>query len=87
MRIPTNLPQKKPKYSNPNLSPYQGHFNLVADNESVDPLHFGSSLIEQIKNEKQEIGSHTFSHYYCLEKGQTKEDFREDLLSGKKYCF
>jgi hypothetical protein len=57
---------------------------LVGDNESVDPLHFGSGLIEQIKNEKQEIGSHTFSHYYCLEKGQTKEDFREDLLSAKK---
>lgn len=80
----SNLPEKKPRYSNHNFSPYQGHFDLVADNESVDPLHFGSSLIEQIKNEKQEIGSHTFSHYYCLEKGQTKEDFRQDLLSAKK---
>ena len=31
----------------------------------------------------QEIGSHSFSHYYCLEKGQTKEDFKEDLIAAK----
>jgi peptidoglycan/xylan/chitin deacetylase (PgdA/CDA1 family) len=78
-----NLPEKKPQYSNHHFSPYGGHFELVGDNESVDPLHFGSSLIEQIISANQEIGSHTFSHYYCLEKGQTKEDFREDLLSAK----
>lgn len=79
----SNLPDKKPQYSNPNFSPYKGHFDLVGENEKVDPLHFGSSLIEQIINAKQEIGSHTFSHYYCLEKGQTKEDFHEDLLAAK----
>jgi peptidoglycan/xylan/chitin deacetylase (PgdA/CDA1 family) len=79
----SNLPQKKPKYHNRNLSPYEGHFNLVGANEKVDPLHFANSLMEQIKNSKQEIGSHTFSHYYCLEKGQTKEDFREDLLAAE----
>lgn len=80
----SNVPDKKPQYSNRNLSPYEEHFNYVGENESVDLLHFGSSLIEQIKKEKHEIGSHTFSHYYCLEKGQTKEDFRQDLLSAKK---
>jgi peptidoglycan/xylan/chitin deacetylase (PgdA/CDA1 family) len=79
----SNLPQKKPKYHNRNLSPYEDHFNLVGANEKVDPLHFANSLMEQIKNSKQEIGSHTFSHYYCLEKGQTKEDFREDLLAAE----
>ncbi|HXR84495.1 MAG TPA: polysaccharide deacetylase family protein [Hanamia sp.] len=78
-----NLPSKKPKYSNPNLSPYEGHFNLVGENENTDPLHFGNSLINQILNEGHEIGSHTFSHYYCLEKGQTKEDFQEDLFCAK----
>lgn len=80
----SNLPIKEPQYFNHNFSPYEGHFDLLGDNETVDPLHFGSSLIEQIKNAEQEIGSHTFSHYYCLEKGQTKEDFRQDLLSAKK---
>lgn len=80
----SNLPNKKPQYSNHNLSPYEGHFDLVGQNENSDLFHFGYNLIQQIINSKQEIGSHTFSHYYCLEKGQSKEQFREDLLLAKK---
>jgi hypothetical protein len=79
-----NLPEKKPQYFNSNLSPYAGHFNLVGENEEKDPFHFGSKLIQQIKDAGQEIASHTFSHYYCLEKGQTTEDFLCDLSSAKK---
>jgi hypothetical protein len=30
----------------------------------------------------QEIGSHTFSHYYCLENGQDREAFRDDLAAA-----
>ena len=66
------------------MSPYNGHFSCVEEDENVDPFHFGNCLIRQIQDAKQEIGSHTFSHYYCLEKGQTKEDFKEDLLQAKK---
>ena len=29
-----------------------------------------------------EIGTHTFSHYYCLEDGQTNEQFKEDLIAA-----
>jgi hypothetical protein len=32
--------------------------------------------------DNQEIGTHTFSHYYCLEKGQTLETFRQDLRAA-----
>lgn len=32
----------------------------------------------------QEIGSHTYSHYYCREDGQTKEEFSADLKSAKE---
>jgi len=78
-----SLPARKPQYVNSNLSPYTGHFNLVGENEEQDPLHFGIDLINQINNAGQEIGCHTFSHYYCLEKGQDKEDFKEDLLCAK----
>src|SRR6185312_3453264 len=80
----SNLPEKRPQYSDPNLSPYNGHIQLIGNNEKEDPFHFGLSLIEQIVEAGQEIGCHTFSHYYCLEKGQTKEDFRDDLLFAKK---
>lgn len=82
--LKNNLPDKKPEYSNPKLSPYEGHFNLIGEDENKDQLHFGSKLIQQIIDSGQEIGSHTFSHYYCLEKGQTKEDFHEDLICAKK---
>lgn len=79
-----NLPNRKPGYENLKLSPYLSHLGSIGKNEAVDPFHFSSHLIHQIKNAGQEIGSHTFSHYYCLEKGQTKEDFKEDLSAAKK---
>ncbi|MEO6904722.1 MAG: polysaccharide deacetylase family protein [Ginsengibacter sp.] len=82
--LKNSLPDRKPQYFNSILSPYKDHFNLVGDDESQDQLHFGSKLIQRIINAGQEIGSHTFSHYYCLERGQTKEDFREDLIFAKK---
>lgn len=65
---------------------YAAHSQLafVGENEQEDPLHFGKSLIEAIiQTPHQEIGTHTFSHFYCLEKGQTESDFREDLQAMK----
>jgi hypothetical protein len=79
-----NLPAQKPQYLNSKLSPYNGHFSSLGEDETSDPFHFGASLIRQIQIAGQEIGSHTFSHYYCLEKGQTKEDFKEDLMAAKR---
>lgn len=52
----------------------------VGENETDDPYHFASSLIEKIKNTpKQEISTHTYTHYYCLEDGQTPEQFYLDI--------
>ena len=45
-----------------------------------DPYHFAPDLIDLIKQTPfQEIGTHTYAHYFCLEPGQTKDQFREDL--------
>ncbi|GLC89774.1 polysaccharide deacetylase family protein [Lysinibacillus piscis] len=56
----------------------------VGENEQTDLLHFGQSLIKKIKQTPyQEIGSHTFSHFYCLENGQTESDFCADLHATK----
>lgn len=74
-----NLPKQKPQYQNEKLSPYFSEIDKAGNSELEDPLRMGLSLIQQIKNSGQEIGSHTFSHYYCLEKGQTVEAFKEDL--------
>ena len=47
-------------------------------------LHFAPNLIKHIqKYPGQEIGTHTFSHYYCLESGQTKKAFNADLTAAK----
>lgn len=83
-KLLSHLPEKKPHYSNAHLSPYIDNFRSVGVNEKEDPFHFASNLIEQIKSAGQEIGCHTFSHYYCLEKGQTTEDFLSDIKAAKK---
>lgn len=66
-----SLPPKelRPNYKNKNLSTYDYLAKAkLGENESTDPYHFGASLIQKIKaTPNQEIGSHTFSHYYCLE--------------------
>jgi peptidoglycan/xylan/chitin deacetylase (PgdA/CDA1 family) len=81
-----NFPSSKPSFQTPELSAY--HFIDVVgigENETDDPFHYGHSLVKQILNtEHQELGSHTFSHYYCNEAGQTIEQFRADLQSAQK---
>lgn len=76
-------PKEKPDYKNKTLSTYQ-YFDQVGINEKEDPYHFGDSLIKKIIQTKgQELATHTFSHYYCLEAGQTVEQFRADLKSAQ----
>lgn len=76
-------PTIKPSYNDPNLSPYNGHFDLVKESEEVDNYHFASRLIDEIQARgHHEIGTHTFSHYYCLENGQTVEDFQRDIAAA-----
>ena len=73
-------PKEKPNYDDHNLSPYNGHFDLVKASEAEDKYHYASRLIQMIQKRKHhEIGTHTFSHYYCLEKGQTVADFQRDI--------
>ena len=86
----TNIPAIKPLYENKDFSPYNGHFEMVGEDYKSDPYHFAPSLIKEIqKYPEQEIGTHTFSHYYCLEPGQTIEAFRADtemaISVAKKY--
>lgn len=76
--IPTPLPQ----YSRSELSPYQDLEDLGSD-EYLDPYHYGQSLIQAIASTPhQEIGTHTFSHFYCLEDGQNCNTFRADLKAA-----
>ncbi len=72
-------PELYPCYLNKKLSAY------VWGGENEKSLlngvcHFAPILIDEIfKTKGQELASHTFSHYYCLEEGQGKADFELDL--------
>jgi peptidoglycan/xylan/chitin deacetylase (PgdA/CDA1 family) len=73
-------PARKPCYYDRSLDPY---VEPLGKGEADDPLHFAPSLIEQIRRcPNQEIATHTFSHHYCREPGQTVESFRADLDSA-----
>ena len=76
------LPEVKPTYARAALSPYP-FLAEVGEDEAHAPYHFAASLIKRIQETPhQEIGSHTFSHYFCLEQGQTIEAFRADLVAA-----
>jgi len=76
------LIQISPRYHDQQLNPLHVHTGL---DEANDPYHFGSSLIAEIMNTAgQELGSHTYSHYYTLEPGASVEVFTKDLQEAKK---
>jgi len=78
-------PPDRPTYLNEKLSYY--HLidnNNIGDNEEDDPYHFGYSLIQLIlKTPNQELGTHTFAHYYCNENGQNVHQFEADLKAAQ----
>jgi peptidoglycan/xylan/chitin deacetylase (PgdA/CDA1 family) len=73
-------PLQKPSYQDDRLNAYG---ERLGKDEREDPFHFAPSIIAQIAARRgQEIGSHSFSHYYCVEAGQTVEDFEADVNSA-----
>jgi peptidoglycan/xylan/chitin deacetylase (PgdA/CDA1 family) len=73
-------PQLRPRYRDTALNPY---VEVCGENENDDPFHYAPTLIERIQaTPRQEIATHTFSHYYCLAEGQGRETFRADLASA-----
>ncbi|MFM7193312.1 MAG: polysaccharide deacetylase, partial [Bacteroidota bacterium] len=79
-----SLPVIEPGYENKDLSAYRYiRETTIGENEQSDPFHYGHELILSIKaTPGQEIGSHTFSHYYCNEAGQTADQFAADLAAA-----
>lgn len=78
------MPSQRPAY----LAPISAYDYIektgIGENEEEDPYHFAPSLIRLITgNAYQEIATHSYSHYYCNEAGQTLEDFRQDLRTAQ----
>lgn len=77
------FPTELPGYDDPKLSGYRCFGSIGTDEESA-PCYYGRSLVDLIAAaEGQELGSHTFSHYYCREPGQTLVQFRADLDAAR----
>lgn len=74
-------PVCKPAYHNPVFSAYHWYEKEEVDDRMV----FAPELMtEVVKYPKQELGCHTFAHYYTLEKGHCEECFRADLQAAKR---
>ena len=77
------LPLKGITYDDPKFNPRKVAGNFPSDYQGA--FHFAKDLIQQIsQTPHQEIATHTFSHFYCLEKGQTAEQFKADLIAAIK---
>lgn len=75
-------PSSLPNYTKQSYSPYSLQSELF---ELDNKLLFARKLVEQIiKSPDQELASHTFCHYYCLEEGQTIHEFKDDLKTSSK---
>lgn len=75
------LPDVRPRYRRIELDPYA---EPVGEDERADPEHLAGSLVELVAaTPGQEVASHTFSHFYCLEEGQDEVSFRADLAAAR----
>ncbi len=80
------FPDRKlwPSYTDKRLDPY-AYLNAIGDNEKEAPCFFCPDLIRLVaETPGQEIGSHTFCHYYCWAEGQTVEQFAADMKAAKR---
>lgn len=80
------MPALQPKYTEEKLSAYRFIEVMgIGEDERSDPFHYASSLVGQIaKTPGQELGTHTFAHYYCNESGQSVDEFREDMRAAQR---
>jgi peptidoglycan/xylan/chitin deacetylase (PgdA/CDA1 family) len=85
-QLEATMPELKPTYDNLELSAYYYIQTYgIGDDEQQDPFHYAHTLVKQIANTAhQEVGSHTFAHFYCNEAGQTPEQFRDDLRAARR---
>ncbi len=65
----------RPGYENKALDPYA----RLEETDQAECFYCPDLIRQVAAAPNQEIGSHTFCHYYCRERGQTPEQFRHDM--------
>ncbi len=79
-----NTPTMTPNYQNELLSNYMLEQKNISPKADLDHF-FALNLIKSIQNTKgQEIGTHTYSHYYCNEESRSKAALNADLRNAIK---
>lgn len=74
-------PSFLPSYREKKYSAY----HWAKENGIRPEVHFAPELIRQIiQTPFQELGSHSYAHYYTLMRGQSPEQFREDLRASQR---
>ena len=77
------FPKRRPGYAKPELDGY-AWFDKIGEKEETAPCFYAPGLLEKIaETPGQEIGSHSFCHYYCREAGQTVEEFEADMRAAR----
>ncbi|MCD8031774.1 MAG: polysaccharide deacetylase family protein [Bacteroides sp.] len=74
-----SAPSVRPSYKYRLVSSYDSFLKEVGRNYRGDLLFCPDTIHRLSQMENVQLATHTFSHYYCMEKGQTSEQFREDL--------
>jgi peptidoglycan/xylan/chitin deacetylase (PgdA/CDA1 family) len=73
-----HAPAALPSYADKSLCPYE--YLRAGGGGSDAQLHFAPDVIEEIlRASGQELATHTFSHFYCLEEPARLDTFRADL--------
>jgi peptidoglycan/xylan/chitin deacetylase (PgdA/CDA1 family) len=79
--LSTYLPPVRPRYRQPELDPYGEPWG---ESEAAAPERLAGSLVHLLAGTPgQEVASHTFSHFYCLEEGQDEASLRADLAAAQ----
>ena len=72
-----------PSYDNQKVCPYPW-LEAIGEDEESAPCFFAPSLVKLVaRTPGQELASHTFSHYYCREGGQSAAQFAADMACAK----
>lgn len=74
-------PKVLPGYKDTGLSAY--NYSSLA--KEYPNMFFGRSLVERIlQTPGQEVGGHSYSHFYCNEPGATVDQFLADLICARE---
>ncbi len=76
--IKAKMPDNGPSYQNDQLDPYGAILDTIRP--EFANLYFAPDVIRELQSQPFiEIATHTFSHFYCWEDGQTLEQFEADI--------